>query len=177
MSDMRLVRDQEQLFGDDLASDATVFRTFETDIAGDDWARIHPNVADVRAEVWDRYGLAPGTITLDLDATLCDVASENKEGARPTYKSGFGFHPVVCFLDRDGTAEPLAGLFRPGNAGANTIVDQLRVIDDALAQLPAAYRAGHAPATIPARSPMGSLFFLVGVSAGLCKWRHQVLDK
>lgn len=150
LSDIRVVRDQVELFGDDLASDATVFRTFETDVGGDDWERIRLGLAGVRDRVWDRYGLAPvGRVFLDLDATLCDVHSEGKGGARPTYKSGFGFHPMVCFLDRDGVAEPLAGLFRPGNAGANTIRDQIEVIDAALAQLPDGYRVGHDPGDDP----------------------------
>src|SRR5436309_7721416 len=45
----------------------------------------------------------------------------------------------MCYLD--GTTEALAGLLRPGNAGSNTAADQLRVLDDALAQLPVETRA------------------------------------
>ena len=34
------------------------------------------------------------------------------------------------------TGETLAGLLRPGNAGANTVADHVTVLDAALAQLP-----------------------------------------
>ncbi len=54
-----------------------------------------------------------------------------------TYKGGFGFHPLLAYLDRgDGTGEGLAGLLRAGNAGANTAADHIEVVDTALAQLP-----------------------------------------
>lgn len=57
-----------------------------------------------------------------------------KEGAAPTYKKGFGFHPLLAYLDA--TGEALAGLLRPGNAGAGTAADHVVVLDAALAQLP-----------------------------------------
>jgi hypothetical protein len=41
---------------------------------------------------------------LDIDATLVEVHSENKEGTAPTYKRGFGFHPMLCFADATGEA-------------------------------------------------------------------------
>jgi hypothetical protein len=47
---------------------------------------------------------------------------------------------MLPFLDRPGDpcgGEPLAGLLRPGNAGANTLVDQIEVAEEALEQLPA----------------------------------------
>ncbi|GHE05936.1 hypothetical protein GCM10010339_43970 [Streptomyces alanosinicus] len=80
----------------------------------------------------------PGLI-LDLDATLVACHSE-KEQAAATYKGGFGFHPLLCFLAN--TGEALAGRLRPGNAGANTASDHIAVLDDALAQLPDAHRYG-----------------------------------
>ncbi|MGI5466185.1 hypothetical protein [Streptomyces sp. CA-132043] len=48
-----------------------------------------------------------------MDATLVACHSK-KEHAAPTYKHGFGYHPLLCFLDN--TGEALAGLVRPGNA-------------------------------------------------------------
>lgn len=66
-----------------------------------------------------------------------------KESAAPTYKGGFGFHPLVCFLAN--TGEAMSGRLRPGNAGANTAADHiavLAVLDDALAQIPDAHRHG-----------------------------------
>ena len=71
---------------------------------------------------------------------LCEF---EKEQAKPTFKKGFGFHPLCAFLDHGpaGTGEPLAIALRPGNAGSNTAADHITVITAALAQLPGG-RAG-----------------------------------
>ena len=69
-----------------------------------------------------------------MDATLI-TAHSDKEGAAPTFKKGFGFHPLGAWLAN--TAENLAMLLRPGNAGSNTVADHLRVLGVALAQIPA----------------------------------------
>ena len=61
-------------------------------------------------------------------------AHSEKEGAAGTFKGGFGFHPLLAFLD--GSRESLAGLLRPGNAGANTAADHITVVDAALEQIP-----------------------------------------
>jgi hypothetical protein len=78
-------------------------------------------------------------VVLDIDATLVEAHSE-KELASPHFKSGFGFHPLLCFLDN--TNEALAGVLRTGRAGSNTATDHIQVLDLALAQLPEASRAG-----------------------------------
>jgi hypothetical protein len=77
-------------------------------------------------------------LVIDLDATLITAHSE-KEQAAPTFKRGFGYHPLCAFLDHgsDGTGEPLAIQLRPGNAGSNTAADHITVTRQALAQLPA----------------------------------------
>lgn len=80
----------------------------------------------------------PGLV-LDLDATLVTCHSE-KEQAAPTYRGGFGFHPLLCFLAN--TGEAMSGRLRPGNAGANTASDHITVLDQALAQIPDAHRHG-----------------------------------
>ncbi len=49
-------------------------------------------------------------------------------------KHGFGFHPLIAFLDA--TGEPLAARLRPGNASAGRADDHIEVLDEALAQLP-----------------------------------------
>jgi len=83
--------------------------------------------------------LAPGLvlgheeIVIDIDGTLLDAHSE-KQDATPTYKRGFGFYPIVSYLDE--TGEALAGLLRSGNAGSNNATDHLEVLDRALDQLP-----------------------------------------
>jgi hypothetical protein len=75
-----------------------------------------------------------------VDGTLVDAHSD-KQGAAGTYKGGFGFYPLVCYLDRgDGAGEALAGILRPGNAGSNTAQDHVEVVDLALAQLPTSAR-------------------------------------
>ena len=60
---------------------------------------------------------APGTVVpglvIDIDATLVTCHSE-KEGTAPTFKHGFGYHPLLAWLDN--TGEALAGMLRPGNA-------------------------------------------------------------
>jgi hypothetical protein len=85
-------------------------------------------LARVREQAW-ALGAAPaGPLTLDFDATLVEAHSD---------KQGFGFHPLGCWLDRgDGTGEALAGILRPGNAGANTAADHLDVLAMALLGLP-----------------------------------------
>ena len=76
-----------------------------------------------------------------IDASLVEIHSENKEQAAPTYKGGYGFHPMFCFADA--TGETLSALLRPGNAGANTVADHIAVLDQAIAQLPEDVAAGH----------------------------------
>lgn len=78
-------------------------------------------------------------LVLDIDATLVTCHSE-KEHAAATYKRGFGYHPLLCFLDN--TGEALAGVLRPGNAGANTAADHIAVLEQTLAQIPDAHRHG-----------------------------------
>lgn len=94
----------------------------------------------------------PHGLTIDVDSTLVDVHSD-KEAAAPTYKRGYGMHPIGAWCDD--TAEPLAALLRPGNAGANSAVDHIDVLGLAIDALPAAYQVGHQPgddpATVPAR--------------------------
>src|SRR4051794_18929766 len=62
-----------------------------------------------------------------------------RDGATGTYKGGFGFHPLLAYLDTPDLPAggmALAGRLRPGNAGANTASDHTRVVADALEQLP-----------------------------------------
>jgi hypothetical protein len=80
----------------------------------------------------------PGLV-LDVDATLVEAHSD-KQGAAGHFKGGFGFHPVLVFLDN--TDEALAGLLRPGNTGANAAADHIEVTDLALAQIPDEHRHG-----------------------------------
>jgi hypothetical protein len=130
ISDVAVLRDQPVLFGE-VASHATVWRSLE---AVDDIAleRIKQARAQARAAAW-AAGADPGFYVIDIDATLIGAHSD-KEQVAPTYKRGFGFHPLLAYLDA--TGEALAGLLRAGNAGSGTAVDHVCVLDDALAQLP-----------------------------------------
>ena len=133
LSDLGAVREQEPLFGS-VASDATAWRTI-AEIASDperlEALRAARKAARERA--WEA-GAAPEEITIDLDATLIQSRSE-KDGAAGNFKGGFGFHPMLAYLDS--STEALAGELRPGNAGANTAADQVAVAEAAVEQLPA----------------------------------------
>ena len=130
ITDLKVLRDQPALFGD-VASQPTVWRTLE---AIDDAVleRIAHARAEARMAAW-AAGMDPGYYVIDIDGTLVSAHSE-KEGAAPTYKRGFGFYPLMAYLDA--TGEALAGLLRPGNAGSGTAEDHVTVLDAALFQLP-----------------------------------------
>jgi hypothetical protein len=78
-----------------------------------------------------------GWVVIDMDATLVTARSD-KEGARPTWKKGYGFHPLGAWCRN--TRECLAMLLRPGNAGSNTFTDHKEVLAAALRQVPARFR-------------------------------------
>jgi len=51
-----------------------------------------------------------------------------------TFKHGFGYHPLLAWLDN--TREALAGDAAARNANANTAADHITATDEALAQIP-----------------------------------------
>jgi hypothetical protein len=132
LSDLRVVRDQEPLFGA-VASNTTAFRLIDR-IATEPGLldALRAARAEARARAWE-LGARPQELIIDVDATLIGAHSE-KEGAAGTFKGGFGFHPLLAFLD--GSRESLAAILRPGNAGANTAEDHIAVLDAALEQFP-----------------------------------------
>jgi hypothetical protein len=79
-----------------------------------------------------------GWLVIDMDATLVTARSD-KEGAAPTWKKGYGFHPLGAWCAN--TRESLAMLLRPGNAGSNTFTDHKEVLAAAIRQVPARFRA------------------------------------
>ncbi len=83
-----------------------------------------------RARAW-AVGAVPERVVLDFDATLI-TAHSDKQHAAGNYKGGFGFHPLLATCGR----EALAGILRPGNAGANTAADHIDVLERALEALP-----------------------------------------
>jgi hypothetical protein len=106
-------------------------------------------INDARAEARARAWLLAGEqaphhaasveqpLVVDVDATLV-TAHSDKEHAKPTFKKGYGFHPLCAFVDhgQEGTGEPLAILLRPGNAGSNKATDHITVLRQAFRQLP-----------------------------------------
>lgn len=132
LSDLGVLRGQEGLFGP-VASESTAHRVIKS-IDAVVLEAIRAARAKALKRAWDA-GARPETITLDIDASLLTAHSE-KERAAGTYKGGFGFHPLLCYLAE--TGEPLAALLRPGNAGANTAADHFEVLQLALEQLPEA---------------------------------------
>ncbi len=152
IADLAVLRDQRDVFGP-VASTPTAWRV----LAGIDAAALNAlraARAQAREIAWlqaDETGHpipashaggheVPGLV-LDIDATLVTCHSEKEESAA-TYKRGFGYHPMLCFLDN--TGEALAGILRPGNTGANTAADHITVLDQALAQIPDVHRHGTA---------------------------------
>ena len=152
-ADIATLRETPTVFGG-VASDPTVSRLITT-LAGDVGrasAAIDAARALARGQVWARAGQqAPDhqvdhrrPLLIDVDATLVTAHSE-KEQAAPTFKRGFGHHPLTAFVDHGpaGTGEPVAMLLRRGNAGSNTATDHITVIRQALRQLPADNQHGH----------------------------------
>jgi hypothetical protein len=137
LSDLAGLRDQQDLFGS-VASHATAFRVIDSISGGGVLGCLRAGRARARWRAWE-LGARPERIVLDLDATLISSHSD-KQQAAGNYKGGFGFHPLLCYLDE--TEEAVAGLLRPGNAGSNTAQDQIEVVDRALEQLPVAVLEG-----------------------------------
>lgn len=140
-SDIEHLRAQGSLFGA-VPSDSTLYRTFR-DITPAILEGVWEAMAETRSKVWPRAAATVGTsmVVLDIDASLHQIHSENKQQAAATYKGGYGFHPIYCFADA--TGETLGVRLRPGNAAANSIVDHVRVLDQAIGQLPADIAVGH----------------------------------
>ena len=137
LCDLRALRDQPSLFGA-VASDATTWRVIDAVCEHEllDTLRGARKAARERAFA---LGARPaGSLVIDLDATLI-TAHSDKRGAAGTFKGGFGFHPLLSYLDCPDQAPggmALAGVLRPGNAGANDARDHIGVLSDALEQLP-----------------------------------------
>ncbi len=151
ISDFRVMGDQEDLFGL-VASVPTAWRTLDEIARGGERAlgKLTAAVTAARRRAWAaaaaRHGAFPGirvagkmlegVTCIRLDASVVACHSD-KEGAEPNFK-GFGLHPLLAYCDN--TAEPLAGVLRPGSAGSNTAADHLAVLDAAIAALPPAFR-------------------------------------
>ena len=144
LADIVQLRDEPGVYGR-VASDPTVSRLIK--LLASDATRAVAAIGRARRaarhSAWQlagdaspaRRATATDPLVIDLDATLV-TAHSDKELARPTFKKGYGFHPLCAFADHGlhGTGEPLTILLRPGNAGSNTATDHQQVIADALDQ-------------------------------------------
>ncbi|QYC39017.1 hypothetical protein Nocox_39745 [Nonomuraea coxensis DSM 45129] len=152
MRQIALLAHQEQLFGAP-PSDSTVRRALEPVGQSDQLqAWIARARARVRRHVWQLVAatetgfpwlqvagkVLTGWIVIDLDATLI-TAHSGKQGASATFKKGYGFHPLAAWCAN--THESLAMLLRTGSAGSNTALDHVRVLTEAIRQIPDSFRA------------------------------------
>lgn len=150
ITDLAVLRHQPGLFGP-VASTATAWRVL--DLVDDGvLGELKRARAVARERAWLLRGEAgrpvptvrcggvavPGLV-IDVDGSLVTCHSE-KQGAAPNFKHGFGYHPLLVWLDN--TNEALAGMLRAGNAGSNDAADHIRLTDEAFAQLPDAERYG-----------------------------------
>jgi Transposase DDE domain group 1 len=137
LCDLRTLRDQPALFGA-VASDTTAWRVIDDVCEHGLLDALRAARAAARERAFAHGARPTGPLVIDIDATLITAHSE-KHGAAGTYKGGFGFGPLLAYLDCPDTeagGQPLAGRLRPGNAGANCAADQITVLGDALEQLP-----------------------------------------
>ena len=152
LSDLAVLRNQGELFGP-VASDPTVCRLVKTLAQDADAveAAVEAARGEVRRRVWSLAGehaptagiSAASPLVIDVDATLVEAHSA-KEGAAPTFKGGFGYHPLTAWFDHGphGAGECAAIMLRPGNAGANTAADHIEIIRRALDQAGLGSRPG-----------------------------------
>ena len=146
ISGIAVLGDREELHGP-VASMPTTWRVLDR-VDSEHLGAVRGARAAARARAW-AAGAGPDLeqeLRLDFDATIT-IAHSEKENAAATWKRTFGFHPLLCFLDRPDISggEALAGLLRPGNAGSNTAADHITVLDLALAALPEQARPSPRP--------------------------------
>jgi hypothetical protein len=137
LAHLATLRNQDKLFGT-VASDATAWRCIER-VDEQRLERLRAVRAQARERAW-AAGAGPQLddgLVIDIDATIT-IAHSEKENSASTWKRTFGFHPLLAYLDRPDISggEGLAGILRPGNAGANTTADHVRILAMALAALP-----------------------------------------
>ena len=142
-SDIEFLVSQSRLFGA-VASDSTLYRTIRA-ITPTVLGNLTEQAAVTRGQMWRRMSATTGIgmVVLDIDASLVQIHSENKQGTGECFTGG------VRETQHRGEPEPAnnalvaRGMLRPGNAGANSVADHFTVLDAAVAQLPADIASGH----------------------------------
>jgi hypothetical protein len=118
-------------------------------------------MGDALARAWG-LGAAPmGTLTVDVDSTICEVHGHHKQGAAYGYTRKLGYHPLLA--TRADTGEVLHARLRKGSANTNRGV--IPFIGELLARLE---RAG-AGEVIVVRADSG--FYVHGLLDRLSKAR------
>jgi len=181
LADVGLIRSEPGVYGR-VASDPTISTRLISLLAKDAPAAlkvINFARAEARTRAWGLAGerapdhdISPASpLIIDVDATLV-TAHSDKENARPTFKRGYGFHPLCAFVDHgaEGTGKLLAIQLRAGNAGSNTATDHIQVIREGFRQLP-----GHQPGVRhgPARVSWSGLTGLVAPISWSSGWSHK----
>ncbi len=99
VSGIAVLRNRQELFGP-VASMPTAWRLLDRIDAGH-LPAVRAARGDVRARAWAGGG-GPDLskeLHLDFDATIT-IAHSEKQNAAATFKKTFGFHRLLCFLDR-----------------------------------------------------------------------------
>ena len=109
IGDINVLRHQGQVLGP-VASAPTVWRALD-ELTPAALKRIEVARARVRRHVWAQLPDLPasqvadtdlgGVVVLDVDATLVTAHSEKSQAA-PTFKGGFGYHPLAVWCDNTG---------------------------------------------------------------------------
>jgi Transposase DDE domain group 1 len=107
-----------------------------------------------------RYPAGADEPDLKLITGSVSAANEDRPTQQSPFKHSYGYHPVLAFCDNSN--EALAGMLRPGTAGANTAADHIGLLDQALAQLPDQYRHGY-PILVRADGAGASKAFLAHI--------------
>jgi hypothetical protein len=177
ISDIATLADQPGVFGP-VASDSTCWRVLDS-IGAAELDAIAAARAATRTVAWAQRAEQTGqalpasmvagmpllasdgrpVLVIDDDATIVVTHSE-KERTAATFKHSYGYHPLLAFCDN--TNEALAGMLRPGNAGSNTAVDHMVLLDQALVQLPEEHRHGY-PVLVRADGAGSSKAFLAHI--------------
>src|SRR3954451_2034156 len=150
ITDLAVLRHQPGLFGR-VASTATAWRGLDS-VDDSVLSALKRARAQPRERAWMLRGEAGRPVpmvscggvdvaglVIDFDASLVTCHSEKGQAAS-TFKHGYGYHPLLVWLDN--TSEALAGMLRPGNAGSNTAADHIQLTDEAFAQIPDAELSG-----------------------------------
>jgi hypothetical protein len=143
LADVAMLRCEPAVFG------PTISRLIDTLAASGEKAlqAIRSARSEGRNRAWSLAGQnapdADGQVIVDLDGVLV-IAHSDKEDVAATWKKIYGHHPLTAFVDHGpgGTGEPVAALFRLGNAGSNTAAGHITTAQLALTQLPKHYRRG-----------------------------------